>query len=74
MFKQILKIIYWKGKSRGAIYARSPILEFLIGIPYNLFKWRDNMAKLDKILFIVAILYKSLHMVLGSGGSESQGY
>ena len=39
----------------------SPILEKkLIGIPYSLVKWRDNRAKLDKVLFILAILNKSV--------------
>ena len=33
-------------------------------------KWRDHRAEVDKILFILAILYKSLHMMLGSGGSD----
>ena len=32
------------------------------------------MAKVDKILFVLAILNKSLHMVLGSGGSDETGW
>ena len=42
----------------------------LIGIPYSPVKWRDNRAKVDKILFILALQYKSLHIVLGSGGFD----
>ena len=39
----------------------SPILEkILIQIPYSPVKWRDNRAKVNKILVIFAILYKSL--------------
>ena len=38
----------------------------LIGIPYSPVKWT---AKVDRILFILVILYKSLHGVLGQKGS-----
>ena len=38
--------------------------------PLQPIKWRDKMAKVDKILFILAILYKPLHMVLGSGDAD----
>ena len=31
-------------------------------------------AKVDKVLFILAMLYKSLHMVLGSAGSDKTGW
>ena len=37
-------------------------------------KWWVNRAKVDKILFILAILYKSLYMVFGSGGSDETGW
>ena len=64
-----------KNIASGAIYTRSPILEkILIGIPYSPVKWRDNRAKVDKILFILSIQYKSLHMVLGSGDSDETGW
>ena len=46
----------------------------IIGTPYSLVKWRDNRAKLDKVLFILAILYKSLHMGLRSGDSDKTGW
>ena len=61
----------YKNKSTASreIYAPSPILENN-AIPYSPVKWIDNRAKVYKILFILAILYKSLHMVLGSGGAD----
>ena len=69
-----------KSTASGAIYACLPILDFLkIGITYSPVKWRDNMAKAVKILFILAIAYKSLHMVCvgggrGGGGSDETGW
>ena len=56
-----------------AICARSPVLGKLFNRnPLNsTVKWR---AKVAKILFISTILYKSLHMVLGSGGSDEAGW
>ena len=41
-------------------------------ISYRPVKWSDNWAKKNKILFIFVILYKSVHRVLGSGGSDTQ--
>ena len=38
---------------------------------YSPVQWRDNRAKVDKILFVLVMLYKSLHMVLVSGGSDN---
>ena len=55
------------------LYTRSPVLGKLFNRnPFNsTVKWR---AKVAKILFISTILYKSLHMVLGSGGSDEAGW
>lgn len=53
-----------------------PVHQFrksLIEISYQPVKWRDNRAKLDKFLFILDILYQSLHMILGSGDSDETG-
>ena len=33
-------------------------------------KWRDNKTKVDKNPLHLGTLYKSVHMVLGSGGSD----
>ena len=57
-----------KRTTSRAIYAHSQIFEEkkLIGIPYSPVKWT---AKVDRILFILVILYKSLHGVLGQKGS-----
>ena len=68
----LLKIRWWsancnKSTASGAIYARTPILvKKIVGIPYSPVKWRD--------IFILAILYKSLHIMLGSGGSDQTGW
>ena len=43
-------------------------------ISYSPVKLKDNRAEVDKILFNLAILYKNLHMVLGSGGSDQRGW
>ena len=57
----------------------TPIFQFwkkeLIGIPYGLVKWRDIRVKVEKMLFILAIMNKSLHIVLDAlmkkDGSQS---
>ena len=61
-------------RKRGKIRTFTRFGTNLRGIPYSPVKWRDNSAKVDKILFGLAILYKSLHIVLGNGGSDETGW
>ena len=59
---------------RGNIRPFTGFGKKIIGLPYRPVKWRDNRTKVDVILFILAILYTSLHMMLGSGGSDERGW